>query len=127
MAPPGSSSIGSPIPPADPVVPAPGTPGVGPSRVGLVVRRGLLLVVMAVVLYVLLPALVSVFGAWHDLRSVSPLWFIAMIVAETASFALVSLFTRLVLPTASLFGISCAQLSGHALSTVVPGGAATGG
>lgn len=86
-----------------------------------------MLVATCVVLYLLLPGLVAVFGSWHDLEHVSPLWFLVMVLAETASFAFVSLFTRLVLPSAGLFGITCAQLSGHALSTVVPGGAATGG
>jgi uncharacterized protein (TIRG00374 family) len=97
------------------------------SRLRPIVMRAVMLAIMLVVLYLLLPGLISVFGSWHDLESVSPWWFVAMILAEAASFAFVSLFTRLVLPTASLFGISCAQLSGHALSTVVPGGAATGG
>ncbi len=112
---------------ADPASRVPVERAPSPWWRGPFARRGVMLVVMVVVLYLLLPGLVAVFGSWHDLQSVAPLWFVAMILAEVASFAFVSLFTRLVLPTASLFGISCAQLSGHALSTVVPGGAATGG
>jgi uncharacterized protein (TIRG00374 family) len=92
-----------------------------------VLRRGVLLTVTLVVLYLLAPGLISVFGAWHDLSSIAPLWFVAMVAVEGASFALVSAFTKLVLPSASWFGITCAQLAGHAVSTVLPGGAATGG
>jgi uncharacterized protein (TIRG00374 family) len=97
------------------------------SLAGAIVKRSVALIVMAVVLYLLAPGLISVFGSWQDLEQVSLWWFLAMIVAQTASFAFVSLFTRLVLPSAGVFGITCAQLAGHALSTVIPGGAATGG
>jgi len=94
---------------------------------GAVVRRVVFLAIAAVVLYLLAPGLLAVFGSWRDLGSVAPWWFLAMIAAETGSFALVSAFTKLVLPRTSWFGVTCAQLAGHALSTVVPGGAATGG
>ncbi len=117
----------SPPDASGPTAPQPTEDDTSPSRLRPIVTRVAMLVIMVVVLYLLLPGLVAVFGSWHDLQSVSPLWFVAMILAEVASFAFVSLFTKLVLPTAGLFGISCAQLSGHALSTVVPGGAATGG
>jgi uncharacterized protein (TIRG00374 family) len=92
-----------------------------------VAKRVAFLAVSAIVLYVLAPGLVSVFGSWHDLEHLSWWWFIGMVLAEALSFGFVSLFTRLVLPSAGLFGITSAQLAGHALSTVVPGGAATGG
>ena len=98
----------------------------GPT-VGGVLKRAALLLASGVVLYLLAPGLITVFGSWRDLESVNPLWFVVMIVAEALSFAFVSFFTKLILPSASVFGITCAQLAGHALSTVVPGGAATGG
>jgi uncharacterized protein (TIRG00374 family) len=98
-----------------------------PALAAAIAKRGLMLAIMAVVLYLLAPGLIKVFGSWQDLERVSLWWFVAMIAAQTASLAFVSLFTRVVLPSASLFGITCAQLAGHALSTVIPGGAAPGG
>jgi len=101
--------------------------GSGGLAVGGVLKRVALLLGSLFVLYLLAPGLITVFGAWRDLESVNPLWFVLMIAAEALSFAFVSLFTKLILPSASIYGITCAQLAGHALSTVVPGGAATGG
>jgi len=100
--------------------------GSGPKLAGLL-RRGAFLAVSLIVLYLLAPGLITVFGSWRELENIHPWWFLAMIVAQSLSYAFVSFFTKLVLPSASMFGITCAQLAGHALSTVVPGGAATGG
>ncbi len=92
-----------------------------------IIQRCLFLGMTLLVLYLLAPKLGEVFGSWETLGTIHPLWIVAMITADAASFWFVSLFTHLVLPSASRFGITCAQLAGHALSTVVPGGAATGG
>ena len=112
--------LGAPVELVEPIVS-------GGSNVAGVLKRVALLVASLVVLYLLAPGLITVFGSWRDLESVNPLWFVAMVAAEGLSYAFVSFFTKLILPSASLFGITCAQLAGHALSTVVPGGAATGG
>ena len=43
-----------------------------------IAKRGGLLAVTGVSLYLLAPALLNVFGAWDRLDDVNPLWFVAM-------------------------------------------------
>ena len=54
---------------------------------GALTRRGLLLAVTAVSLYLLAPALLEVFGAFDELDQISPLWFPVMIALQAGSFA----------------------------------------
>ena len=54
---------------------------------GALTRRGLLLAVTAVSLYLLAPALLEVFGAFDELDEINPLWFLAMVVLQVGSFA----------------------------------------
>jgi uncharacterized protein (TIRG00374 family) len=115
-----------PTAPDDPVSAAVAEPSSGLAW-GPIIRRCLFLGMTVLVLYLLAPKLGEVFGSWETLGTIHPLWIVAMIAADATSYWFVSLFTHLVLPSASRFGITCAQLAGHALSTVVPGGAATGG
>lgn len=117
---------------APPAPPAPSVAAVAAddhrgTSTAVVVKRLAYLAVTGVTIYVLLPGLVQVFGSFADLQSINLWWFVPMIAAEVGSFAFVTFFTRLLLPQAGWFGITCAQMSGHVASTVVPGGAATGG
>ena len=54
---------------------------------GAITRRGLLLLVTAVSLYLLAPALLEVFGAFDELDEISPLWFPAMVALQIGSYA----------------------------------------
>ena len=50
-------------------------------------KRGILLAITGVSLYLLAPALLEVFGAWDRLDDISPLWFVGMIVLQAGSYA----------------------------------------
>lgn len=66
---------------------------------------------------------------WSDipqLREISILWFAAMVVAESASYACAWKLTRIALPQVSWFVAATSQLSSNAVAKVVPGGAAIG-
>lgn len=102
--------------------PAPGRP----TR-RRIVGRIVLLAATAVTLYLLLPSLVQVLGSWRNLEDIEPLWFVAMLAAESGSFACVWVLFRLAIRDAGWFVIVTSQLASNAVSRIVPGGAATGG
>lgn len=97
-----------------------------PSLRRKVVVRLLLLTVTLIALYVLWPSLLQVFSAWPRLLSINPGWFAVMLGVELASFVSIWALQRLALRTRSWFGVATSQLSGNALSRIVPGGAAAG-
>ena len=48
-------------------------------------KRGLILLVTAISLYLLAPALLEVFGAFDELDEISPLWFPVMVALQVGS------------------------------------------
>ena len=90
-------------------------------------RRIIGLVVAAVGLYFVWPALVKVFGSVGQLSTIRPGWFVAMAVLELASFVCVWLLIGLSVSSSHWLLIATAQLVGNAVSSIVPGGAAAGG
>jgi hypothetical protein len=97
-----------------------------PSLRRRVVVRLLLLTVTLIALYVLWPSLLQVFSAWPRLLSINSGWFAVMLGVEVASFVCMWALQRLALRTSKWFGVATSQLSGNALSRIVPGGAAAG-
>jgi len=93
------------------------------SMRGRIVR----LVLAAVSLYFVWPALVKVFGSYDELSKIRPAWFVAMTLLETASFACVWLLIGISTSSRHWTLIAAAQLVGNAVSSIVPGGAAAGG
>jgi uncharacterized protein (TIRG00374 family) len=77
-------------------------------------------------LYVVLPSLTRVVGAWPELARLSPLWLVGGLLAEVASFACAFALQRLVLRTKKWFAVVSAGLAGNTVSSVLPGGAAAG-
>lgn len=88
-------------------------------------RRGALLLVTGVSLYLVFPSLVSVFGSWRSLVHLEWRWAVFALLAESASFASLWQLDRIALRTKSWFVIACMQLSGNAVGHMVPGGGAT--
>jgi len=90
---------------------------------GRLIRLGL----AAVGLYFVWPALVKVFGSYHDLGDIEPKWFVVMTVLEILSFASVWLLVGIATSTPHWTLVATAQLVGNAVSSIVPGGVAAGG
>lgn len=86
----------------------------------------MLLGITAFALYGLLPRLLDMWDEIPKLREISIVWFVAMVLAETASYACAWQLTRVALPQVSLFVASTSQLTANAIAKVVPGGAAIG-
>jgi uncharacterized protein (TIRG00374 family) len=96
------------------------------SRAALT-RRGLLLLVTAISLYLLAPALLEVFGAFDQLDEISPLWFPVMIVLQTGSYACMWGIQRLAVRAERWGPVITSQLASNAFGRVVPGGVAAAG
>src|SRR5829696_9101016 len=91
------------------------------------VKRILGLVVCAVVLYGVAPAVLDVLDAWPEVVDIKPYWFAAMIGAQVLSWAGMWLLQRLSVDARSWWPIVTSQLASGAFGRVVPGGGAAAG
>ncbi len=87
-------------------------------------RRVLWLVLTALVLYGVAPAVIDVLGGWRDLDRVAPRWWIAVIGTQVAGWGSLWALQRLALHRPRWFPVATSQLASGALGRVVPGGAA---
>jgi len=93
----------------------------------LPLRRIIVFAVAGVGLYFVWPQLVSLFSRLPQLRGILWLWFVLMGALEAASFFCAWGLMRLALSARSWFLIATAQLTGNAVSHLIPGGGAVGG
>jgi putative heme transporter len=94
---------------------------------GALTRRGLLLAVTAISLYLLAPALIAVFGAFGELDEISPVSFVAMVALQVGSFACMWGILRLAVRAEHWVPVILSQLAANSAGRVVPGGLATVG
>jgi uncharacterized protein (TIRG00374 family) len=87
-------------------------------------RRILTLIVAAVVLYGVAPAVLEVLGAYRRLTDVDPVWWIALVATSSAGIWCMCAVQRLALNRPRWFPVISSQLAGAAFSKVVPGGSA---
>jgi uncharacterized protein (TIRG00374 family) len=92
-----------------------------------IVRRGGLLAITGVSLYLLAPALLNVFGAWDRLDDVNPLWFVAMFALQAGSYGCMWWVQRVAVRTRAWGPVITSQLASNAFGRVVPGGVAASG
>jgi len=91
------------------------------------IKRVVVLGAAGIGIYLVWPSLAAVFSSGPQLKTVSPLWGLPIVLAELASFACMWALLRLALDVRPWFPIATAQLAGNAFSRIVPGGAAAGG
>jgi uncharacterized protein (TIRG00374 family) len=91
-----------------------------------VVKRVLVVAVAGVAIYLALPKLIAVLGAWPQLSSLNPIWFTVALAAELASFTCNFALQRLALRTRGWFAVVTAGLAGNAVTDTLPGGDAAG-
>ena len=94
---------------------------------GALTRRGLLLAVTAISLYLLAPAIIGVFGAFDELDEISPLWFVAMLGLQVGSFGCMWGILRLAVRIHRWRPVILSQLAANSFARIVPGGPATVG
>jgi uncharacterized protein (TIRG00374 family) len=93
----------------------------------VLVKRGVLLAITGVSLYLLAPALLEVFGAFDELDNISPLWFAAMIVLQAGSYACMWAIQKISVRADHWGPVITSQLASNAFGRVVPGGVAAAG
>ena len=91
-----------------------------------IVMRALAVAVAGAALYLVLPKLIAVLGAWPRLSTLNPVWFTVCLAAELASFTCNFALQRLALRTRDWFPVVTAGLSGNAVTSSLPGGSAAG-
>lgn len=85
------------------------------------------LVLAAVGLYFVWPAIVDVFGSFDELSQIQPRWFIAMAALEVCSFICMWLLIGISTSSRHWTLIALSQLVGNAVSSVIPAGGTVGG
>jgi hypothetical protein len=91
-----------------------------------VIKRVLAVAVAGAALYLALPKLIAVLGAWPRLSTLNPAWFTVCLAAELASFTCTFALQRLALRTRGWFPVVTAGLTGNAVTNSLPGGSAAG-
>jgi len=91
-----------------------------------VIRRVVAIVVTGVALYLVLPSLAKVFGAWPELSKLEPAWLAAGLACEVGSWVCNISLQRMILRRRGWFGVSVAALTSKAVTNVLPGGDAAG-
>jgi uncharacterized protein (TIRG00374 family) len=94
---------------------------------GVLAKRGLLLAITGVSLYLLAPALLEVFGAFDRLDDFSPLWYIAMVGLQIGSYACMWAVQAIAIRAERIKPVITSQLASNAFGRVVPGGVAAAG
>jgi len=84
------------------------------------------LVIFGVTLFLVFPSLTEVLASWPKLTSLDPIWFSVAVAFQVAHFACTIALQRIALRTKSWYAVTTSQLTGNAISLVVPGGAAVG-
>ena len=91
-----------------------------------VVKRALAVAVAGAAIYLVLPKLIAVLGAWPRLSTLNPVWFTVCLAAELVSFTCNFALQRLALRTKDWFPVVTAGLAGNAVTNSLPGGDAAG-
>jgi len=91
-----------------------------------VIKRALVVAVAGAAIYLVLPKLIAVLGAWPRLSTLNPVWFTAALAAELVSFTCNFALQRLALRTRGWFAVVTAGLAGNAVTDSLPGGDAAG-
>src|SRR3712207_4767654 len=94
---------------------------------GVLARRGVVLAITAVSLYLLAPALLNVFGAYDRLDDFNPLWWIAMLALQVGSYACMWAVQRIATRAPRWGPVITSQLASNSFGRVVPGGVAAAG
>ena len=91
-----------------------------------IVKKSVMVVVGGVTIYLVFPSLLEVFDSFPRLTSLDPIWFSFALLLQVAHFTCTISLQRIALRTKAWFSVTTSQLSGNAISLIVPGGAAFG-
>ena len=92
----------------------------------IIIKRVVAIAVAGAAIYLALPGLLAVLGAWPRLSTLNAIWFAAALAAELASFTCNFALQRLALRSRGWFAVVTAGLAGNAVTDSLPGGDAVG-
>ncbi len=91
-----------------------------------IVKKSILVLVAGITIYLVFPSLAEVFSSFPKLTELDAIWFAFAVVLQVAHFTCTIALQRIALRTKAWFSVATSQLSGNAISLIVPGGAAFG-
>jgi hypothetical protein len=91
-----------------------------------VLKRVLAVVLAGLTIYLVLPSLMHVLRSWPRLSTLNPIWFAVAAAAEIAHFFCTFALQRLALRTKNWFAVVTSELTGNAITNVMPGADAAG-
>jgi uncharacterized protein (TIRG00374 family) len=91
-----------------------------------VLKRSIVIAIAGVAIYLVYPSIASVFSSWPKVTSLNPIWLALALGAQMAHFVCSWALQRMALRTKDWFAVITGQLSGNAITLIVPGGAAAG-
>jgi uncharacterized protein (TIRG00374 family) len=91
-----------------------------------VVKRGAVVFVSGLAIYLVLPRVTEVFASLPRLSTLNWIWFVAAVVAQAAHFGCDFALQRMALQVRGWFAVVTAQLAGNAITNVLPAGSAAG-
>jgi uncharacterized membrane protein YbhN (UPF0104 family) len=91
-----------------------------------VVSKTVMVVLAGITIYLVFPSLTEVFASWPKLTSLDPVWFAFAVILQVAHFTCTIALQRIALRTKAWFSVATSQLTGNAISLIVPGGDAFG-
>ena len=91
-----------------------------------IIKRVVVIAIAGAAIYLALPGLLAVLGAWPRLSTLNAIWFAAALAAELASFTCNFALQRLALRSRGWFAVVTAGLTGNAVTDSLPGGDAVG-
>ena len=92
----------------------------------IIIKRVAAIAVAGAAIYLALPGLLAVLGAWPRLSTLNAIWFTTALAAELASFTCNFALQRLALRSRGWFAVVTAGLAGNAVTDSLPGGDAVG-
>lgn len=91
-----------------------------------IAKKTVLVVAAGITIYLVFPSLLEVFDSFPKLTSLEPIWFSVAVLLQVAHFACTISLQRIALRTKAWFSVTTSQLSGNAISLIVPGAPPSG-
>jgi hypothetical protein len=89
-------------------------------------KRAAAVAVAGVTIYIVLPSVTRVLSSWPRLSRLNLVWFAVALAAEVAHFICTFALQRLALRTNSWFAVVTSELTGNAITNIMPGADAAG-
>jgi uncharacterized protein (TIRG00374 family) len=92
----------------------------------VVLKRAVPVLIAGIALYLVYPSIASVLSSWPKISTLNPVWLALALCAQIAHFVCTWALQRIALRTKAWFAVITGQVSGNAITLIVPGGAAAG-